>query len=242
MEELKRLQERAKEMKLLKDLKDKFFDLQLGHSYSSFMNDWLTTRSEHYAARIRQFITNNAQTTREQYLNDVNEFAASYTECFDIRQHFVTTVSWSLMTQYHLRLMEFFIGSKLCRSVGSGKGWIESMLQCEVECVDIEANQAFIPTLTSPSKRHAETLLLCWPPREDPMAYSALQDHVGSKLIFIGEQSGLTATEEFHDEVRKEWQENACVPLPNWSSMGGMLHAHLYMYERYVGPVLEENC
>lgn len=47
-------------MKLLKDLKDMLLDLQLGHSLT---NDWLTKRSEHYAAQIRHFITNNAQTS-----------------------------------------------------------------------------------------------------------------------------------------------------------------------------------
>jgi len=229
-EELKRLQQHAKEIKVITDLKNKLLDMELG--FPLMKSEWLTSRSESYAMQIRQFITSSSQTICEQYLNAVNEFAASYTECFDIRQRFVTTVSWSLMTYPHIQIMESFIGSKLCRSIGSGKGWIESMLQCEIECVDIEADEAFIPTLKTPSNQHADTLLLSWPPREDPMAYWALGNHVGSKFMFIGEKSGLTATQEFHDKVAREWKEIRCVPLPNWSSMGGMIHAHLYMFER----------
>ena len=218
----------AKQMKLVKDLKDMLFSSELGGS--CLTNDWLEKLSEHYAAHLRQFITKNStQTLRGKYLDDVNELAACYTDCFDIRQRFVTTVSWSLMTHHHLQLMENFIGPNLCRSIGSSKGWVESMLQCEVECVDIEAHEAVVPTFKTPSDRHADTLLLCWPPRENPMAYIALQNHVGSKLIFIGEQSGLTAT---HDKVAQEWEEKRFTPLPNWASMGGMIHAHLYMFQR----------
>lgn len=63
--------------------------------------------------------------------------------------------------------------------------------------------------------RDGRALLLCWPPYQHPLALRCIQAHRGT-VIYIGEWYGRTATEEFHDELKKHWIEEARIPIPQW--------------------------
>lgn len=63
------------------------------------------------------------------------------------------------------------------------------------------------------------TLLLCWPPSADPMAYEALvaYEHAGGRrVMFVGEPYGCTGDEQFHDRLREGWSESWTHYLPTW--------------------------
>lgn len=73
------------------------------------------------------------------------------------------------------------------------------------------------------------SLMLCWPPENDQMAYLALKSYKGGILIYVGEEpSGCTADKNFHELVRNEWQLKQRIDLPRWH----LLHDSVYVYSR----------
>mmetsp|Transcript_738 Transcript_738/g.1555 ORF Transcript_738/g.1555 Transcript_738/m.1555 type:complete len:213 (-) Transcript_738:90-728(-) len=71
-----------------------------------------------------------------------------------------------------------------------------------------------------------QTLLLCWPPREEPevpgavanMGFSALRAYTGNTVIYVGELRGMGATAGplFHNELADQWDLQSQCPLPQW--------------------------
>lgn len=64
------------------------------------------------------------------------------------------------------------------------------------------------------------TLLVCWPPYDEPMAYEALVSYEiggGGQLVFIGEHfGGCTGDARFFDRLEAGWDETGSVILPSW--------------------------
>jgi len=56
-------------------------------------------------------------------------------------------------------------------------------------------------------KKHPHhTLMLCWAPYGEPMAYNALKKYKGDTLIYIGEGwGGCCADDDFWELVKREW-------------------------------------
>lgn len=83
------------------------------------------------------------------------------------------------------------------------------------------------PSLLS---QHADrTLILCWPPRADPMAAEALRAYTGQTVIYIGEEPGATSgDEDFVALLASQWVLVETLNLPNWN----MLHDRLCLYRR----------
>jgi hypothetical protein len=73
-----------------------------------------------------------------------------------------------------------------------------------------------------------DTLMLCWPPYNDSMAYEALRAFKGAKLIYIGESDGCNATDAFFKLVEKKWVEVKVINIPQWFG----LHDHLFLYKK----------
>ncbi len=68
------------------------------------------------------------------------------------------------------------------------------------------------------SKNHPErALMLCGPPRLEPMALNVLNSYSGKRLIYIGEgRNGMTADPAFHDAVERDWKLIKEVEIDKW--------------------------
>lgn len=78
-------------------------------------------------------------------------------------------------------------------------------------------------------RKHADcTLLLCWPPYNNPCAEQCLDWYEGDRIAYVGEWGGCTATEAFHARLEAEWSQTHKVELPRWFG----LHDHLTVWER----------
>lgn len=75
------------------------------------------------------------------------------------------------------------------------------------------------------------TLLLVWPPYDEPMAYRAAVAHIaagGRRLAYVGEgDGGATADDAFHELLDDAYVEIDQVALPQWPGM----HDTLWVYE-----------
>ena len=64
------------------------------------------------------------------------------------------------------------------------------------------------------------TLLLAWPPHQDPMAMRTLHEFTvagGASLAYVGEpDGGCTADEAFHEALSTQWVRTSCVPTARW--------------------------
>ncbi len=60
------------------------------------------------------------------------------------------------------------------------------------------------------------TLLLVWPPLDEPMAEQALMHFTGKHVIYIGEWRGRTGSSAFHDRLEREFQLDQSIELPRW--------------------------
>lgn len=77
---------------------------------------------------------------------------------------------------------------------------------------------------------HADrTLLLCWPPYDDPMAADALKAFAGRRVVFVGEsEGGCTANDEFFELLDRDFDCAADVEIPQFDGM----HDRLSLWER----------
>jgi hypothetical protein len=65
----------------------------------------------------------------------------------------------------------------------------------------------------------ASTLLLVYPPPDSPMSERALAAYLaagGTRIAYVGEWQGDTATAAFEDALTRTCQLTESVPLPNW--------------------------
>ena len=64
------------------------------------------------------------------------------------------------------------------------------------------------------------TLMLCWPPYDDPMAQTALEHYQGSQVLFIGEgDGGCCGGDGFWKIIADEWLEVGYTDIPQWIGM-----------------------
>lgn len=64
------------------------------------------------------------------------------------------------------------------------------------------------------------TLLLCWPPYDNPMAADCLREYRGDKLVYIGEgNGGCTGCDKFDERLDADWETCGCVSIPQWPGL-----------------------
>jgi hypothetical protein len=73
------------------------------------------------------------------------------------------------------------------------------------------------------------TLLLSWPPYDDPTAAWALRAYQGDRVIFIGEgEGGCTADDDFFQLLEKDWQvKNIHQPVQFYG-----IHDYVFVFDR----------
>jgi hypothetical protein len=84
-----------------------------------------------------------------------------------------------------------------------------------------------------------QTLFLCWPPSNHPMAFETLSRFKGDTFLFVGETwpSHTTGNEDFFDLLDQEWDlEDDCSKawIPNWPGRDDFL----WVYHRRAAPPL----
>jgi hypothetical protein len=124
--------------------------------------------------------------------------------------------------------------------VGAGTGywaWLLAQTGARVRAVDTEPQQSprWLPLEAPDTERDqafgAETLLLCWPPLDSPMAYEALRAYAargGSRVAYVGEWRGRTGDAAFHDELETAWTREREIEIPRWPGF----EDRLYIYRR----------
>jgi hypothetical protein len=68
------------------------------------------------------------------------------------------------------------------------------------------------------------TLLLCWPTLDSAFASEALRKFRGSRVAYVGEWMGRTASREFHVELERRWTRESEVAIPVWPGFTDRLH------------------
>lgn len=80
-------------------------------------------------------------------------------------------------------------------------------------------------------KHPDRALLMVWPYMDD-MAVRTLRYYTGDTLIYVGEERAACATDEFFDEVEKNWEKVADLAIPQWPG----LHDEAWILKRRAAP------
>ena len=122
--------------------------------------------------------------------------------------------------------------------LGSGTGywgWLITQAGGQIQCLDhqpmqppcwMEIHHGSPQSISERSER--ETLLLCWPPLNNPMSTQSLRSYTGNTVIYIGEWRGRTAEADFHDELETMWNLKETLDIPNWPNFSD----RLYIFKR----------
>jgi hypothetical protein len=116
--------------------------------------------------------------------------------------------------------------------IGAGGGYWAQLLRergADVLAFDLEPDptrnwfftRQWGPVLQAPATIAGEhqdrTLLLIWPPLDEPMAFEALQSYRGDQVVYIGGgQGGVSADDAFHQLLEDEWVVMFEDAKPNW--------------------------
>jgi len=77
-----------------------------------------------------------------------------------------------------------------------------------------------LPGGTRRLARHSDrTLILCWPPEDEPMGIEALRFHAGRRAVFVGETRHRSP---FLEELDR-WEVIETLAIPQWEGMADRL-------------------
>ena len=155
------------------------------------------------------------------------------------RMQFVEIFSWSIPNHDFLREIAKVAGRMKCLEVGSGKGLYLALLRLlgvDIDGIDIVVDKTFTPVTkvsvqevsSYTSDQKYELLFLCWPDYQNPIAYESLSNFKGNTLVYVGQQRGCTANDEFFDLLDREWELISEHEVAEWKCIydGG------YIYKR----------
>jgi hypothetical protein len=110
--------------------------------------------------------------------------------------------------------------------IGAGTGYWAWRLQSQGVTVYAYDRTPGIPVWYPVSEGGADritahpgaTLLLCWPPLDEPLASEALQRYRGERLFYIGERGDRARTGDldFHTQLERDYELVREIPLARW--------------------------
>lgn len=155
------------------------------------------------------------------------------------RVDFVKTYSWAIPND---EAIAYLVSVSPIIEIGAGSGYWAYLIQqaggkilpfdinpyknnwCEAKWTEVALGSA-----DTVIEYPTHTLFLCWPPYKEPLAYDALVNYSGNRVIYIGEGwHGATASDEFHQLLNKEWEEELEIEIPQFSG----IHDSLISYVR----------
>jgi hypothetical protein len=145
--------------------------------------------------------------------------ALSFIIQYEKRKELVRQFSWAIPDEQVLMTIKSHANKIV--EIGAGTGyWAFCLEQIGVDCICFDESpydnhwcdamwfNVFDGNEYSVAKHSDRALFLCWPPYDDEMAYNALMNYRGDKLIYIGEgYGGCTGSDTFHQELEKRWEE-----------------------------------
>jgi hypothetical protein len=130
--------------------------------------------------------------------------------------------------------------------MGAGTGYWASLIAAaggQIRCYDLHRGEAndyhwgdnYYPQETRgvevlrADARDCKTLLLCWPPYDEPFGYQCLRSFRGHWLVYIGEdRGGCTGNYAMFRKLERDWTEVRRVAIPQWCG----IHDSMWVYER----------
>lgn len=162
-----------------------------------------------------------------------------FTEQLEVQARLVEKYTWSIFTSESVDKMVAFIGPRGAVDFGAGNGYLSYLLkQRGTDSLAIDnwmegkPNSLWHPVETGSYElldyTSSRVLILSWPPREEPMALTALERWGGDRLIYVGEILRGTGSYKFHKELSYNWRLVEQVIIPQWRSRGDAV----YLFER----------
>lgn len=163
------------------------------------------------------------------------------------RRSLVHQFSWSIPSPEAIASIARF--SKSIVEVGCGTGYWASLLQsigCDVICYDAhppstgvneyghcrEYTEIRSGSCMAASDHPDRSLMLSWPPYEDPMAHDTLRAYLnagGQSLVYIGESwGGCCGNDTFFNLINATMRLVSTIDLPQWYG----LHDAVFLYQR----------
>jgi hypothetical protein len=161
------------------------------------------------------------------------------------RINLVQKYAWAIPDQDAIDIIADFSVGKFCE-MGAGLGYWANLIwrTQKLECVDAydncpkDSNRYISPKSKSyypikigdtSSCEGYDTLFLCWPPYNEPMASDCLKSFTGDRLIYVGEgYGGCTADEGFHKTLINEWKLVEEIAINQFFG----IHDRLFLYKR----------
>jgi len=144
-----------------------------------------------------------------------------------IRRKLVAAYAWAIPSRLALETIQRY---QPVIELGAGTGyWAFCLLQLGVDILAFDRNPNAPPhwskvaegdekLLADPqSPLHTRSLMLCWPPLNEPLALEALQLYRGETIIDIGEpRGGNTGSAAYIEKLETEYSLVESLSLPRW--------------------------
>lgn len=171
-----------------------------------------------------------------RWMDRSRDLTSTWARGRDQRRHLNSVFSFAVPTP---EVLDLIVGYGPVVEIGAGTGYWARLLTergCDILAFDLlgEAFDKWFPSGqygdvekggTEKAAEHADrTLLLVWPPYDEPMALDALtayRDAGGQRLIYVGEGcGGCTGDEAFHDALEGPgWTEVCSMAMPQWDGI-----------------------
>lgn len=143
-------------------------------------------------------------------LGSIHEYSKSITKSLTIRDVLVNKYAWSITSPKTLRfIVDHLTEPRQIVEIGAGSGywaWMLSQHGVNVRAFDREKwpgphryHNILVGTAAAAGIDRDRTLMLCWPPYDEPMGADALTAYKGKQVVYIGEPAGgCTGCDKMH--------------------------------------------
>ncbi|WP_155300557.1 hypothetical protein [Deinococcus kurensis] len=155
-----------------------------------------------------------------------------------LRDLLVRHYAWSIPSPEALSAAAHFSGGRIL-DVGAGNGYWASLLAdlgVDVLATDLHpvpngymgAAQHYPVQVMDAAEAAAahpdRTLMMSWPPLDDPMGARALEAYRGDRVIYLGEWGGACGTPALFRALNTEWEHvPSAAAIPRWTGMNDRL-------------------
>lgn len=162
------------------------------------------------------------------------------------REKFVNEYAWAVPTKEAIDKIKDFIQGKTILEIASGNGlWSALMKKSGINVVATgifteqyhkdqdHVNDNLFDKVENIDSDNAMNkyrdmdyvLMLCWPLYNEPLAYNALMNYDGDKLIYIGEgDGGCTGCDNFHKLLSSDFEHAERIQIPRWTGIYDAMH------------------